>query len=141
MDQREANEALTRADSLGQQMRHRARWMAGSITAMGLLTIGMVLLIGLYGDNTTLRNLAYLTVLAALIGMNWYAHSRPVLLRRHLAVHYALTGVGVALFTCTVTVGLTVFPESLLWWIGGALLSGLPFFLSLSLNLVSSRQA
>lgn len=121
-------------------MRQRARWVAGGVAALGILTIAMVLVIGLNNDNTILSP-AFLAVLGALFCMNWYAYSRPVLLRRHLTAHFALTGAGVALFTLTVTLGITIFPESLLWWIGGALLSGLPFFLAVALNLVGTRRA
>lgn len=141
MDRQEASQALAHADSLGRRMRQRARWMAGGIAALGVSTIAMVLVIGLYDDVTAIRIPAFLAVLAALLGMNLYVSSRPVVLRRHLTAHFALTGLGVAFFTVTITVGAAVFPESLLWWIGGALLSGLPFFLAVLLNLVGARRA
>ncbi|MBB6172409.1 hypothetical protein HNR23_002469 [Nocardiopsis mwathae] len=141
MDQRQAIEALTRADELRREMARRADQVALVCGVLGVVTIAMVLTIGLASGETALWTPAYLVAIFALISMNWYAYSRPVALRHHLTVHYILTGAGVAFFALTVTTGPALFPDSTLWWTAGAALCGVPFFLAAVFNMVGVRKA
>ncbi|MGW8531486.1 hypothetical protein [Nocardiopsis sp. NPDC055824] len=141
LDRREAAEILDHADAVGRRIRGRARWTALTVTGLGALMVCAVLVVGLAPVGPAPRAVAYATAVLTLIAMNWYAYSRPVALRRHLTVHYVLTGAGVLLLTVTVSMGLTVFTGSVVWWSVGAALNGLPFLAAVLVNLVGVRRA
>ena len=140
MDRREAMEILGRAEVVGRRLRGGARWTALTVTGLGALMVCLVLVVGLAPGGAVVGAVAYALAVLTLPAMNWYAYSRPVALRHHLAVHYVLTGVGVVLLTVTVSVGLTVFADSVLWWSVGAALNGLPFLAAVLVNLVGVRR-
>jgi len=139
-DGREASELLEHAEAVGRRLRGGARWTALTVTGLGALMVCMVLAVGLAPGGAVVRTAAYAVAVLTLPAMNWYAYSRPVALRHHLAVHYVLTGVGVVLLTVTVTVGLTVFAGSVPWWSVGAALNGLPFLAAVLVNRVGVRR-
>ena len=129
MDSTDAQRALAAADAAAASVRGK-----GSLPAAGLALLGIAetVLILLFGAPLILHagSAGMILVIAPLIILTVVSASRSVVPRHHRSLYAILTGFGAAITVVTVTFGRGFFPESWAWWIVGAVLSGVPFYIA-----------
>ncbi|NUR84971.1 MAG: hypothetical protein HOY71_12880 [Nonomuraea sp.] len=140
MDRNEAERALAEAGATGSRMRAQVR--SRGIVAAGLGVLAAVILIVFGVLVPPPASYAIMTVgLAPLMALTIYTATRPVV-PRHYRTRYAVCGaVGALIYSVVVTVGSAVFPGSWAWWLPGALLTAVPFFVVAYLDLKAGRES
>ncbi|MEU0987197.1 hypothetical protein [Streptomyces sp. NPDC005953] len=127
MDKKEARESLASADVLASRMQGQ-RPRPGLIVF--LLGVAMLVMTAAYGllvqpDHPYAVPAVLLVPFFALV---IYTATRPVLPRHHRIKYAATTGIGAAVYSLTVTLGSAFFSGEPLWWLPGAVLCSVPFF-------------
>ncbi|MYT15709.1 hypothetical protein YWIDRAFT_05187 [Streptomyces sp. SceaMP-e96] len=128
MDRKEAREALTSADALASRIRRGARWRAPLAFLLGIV---MMVLTALYGllIQPSVRYAVPVVLLLPLFALVIYTATRPVVPRHYRALYAVITATGGGIYAVTVTLGTALFSGEPLWWVPGAILCALPFFL------------
>ncbi|MGV9595202.1 hypothetical protein ACWDR1_00895 [Streptosporangium sandarakinum] len=137
-ESRNAKEALDQAALLTHRMRTQGRWHLTFIALLGLVMFVLITATGILVDQS-LQMAGFLLALMTLFGLPAYTASRKVIPRHHRWV-YAATPIGGALLALTVSLGRTLFPDVAWWWVGGAIFSTLPFWVTITVNLVALRE-
>ncbi|GAB1695115.1 hypothetical protein [Krasilnikovia sp. M28-CT-15] len=127
MDQASAREALEVADAAASTARRRGRGGAMVYLLLGLTETLVIALIGgpLLGGPGGGFAIVMMLALLPLMMATMYSASRSATPRHSRSVNAALLGLAAALLAVTLTVGRAIFPGSYVWWIGGALFTGL----------------
>jgi len=129
MDSTDAQRALAAADAASASVRGK-----GSLPAAGLVLLGIAetVLILLFGAPLIVHggSAGMILVIAPLIILTVVSASRSVVPRHHHSLYAILTGIGVTITVVTMTFGRGFFPESWAWWIAGAVLAGVPFYVA-----------
>ncbi|MCX5451422.1 hypothetical protein [Streptomyces nigrescens] len=128
MDRKEARKALASADALASRIRRGARWRAPLVFLLGLV---MMLLTAMYGllIQPSVRYSVPVVLLLPLLVLVIYTATRPVVPRHYRALYAVITAAGAGIYTLTVTLGTALFSGEPLWWVPGAALCAVPFFL------------
>jgi hypothetical protein len=140
MDKKEAREALSSADALASRMHRGTRWHTPLLFLLGLLMMVMTAGHGLL-IQSSMRFALPVILLLPFFALVIYTATRPVLPRHHRALYSVITATGAGIYSLTVTLGTAVFSGEPLWWVPGAVLCALPFFLVGILDRKASRNA
>ncbi|EHN72309.1 hypothetical protein SMCF_8252 [Streptomyces coelicoflavus ZG0656] len=127
MDKKEAQEALDSAEALASRMRRGARLYTPLLLVLGLLMIVMTAVYGLVVQPSAPYAVP-VVLLLPFFALVIHTATRPVLPRRHRTLYAIITGTGAAVYSLTITLGSAVFSGEPLWWLPGAVLCGVPFF-------------
>jgi hypothetical protein len=138
MDSKKASEALASADALASRMRRAARWHTSLVFRLGLLMIVMTVAYGLL-IQPSVRYALPIVLLLPLFTLLIYTATRPVLPRHCRTLSAVITATEAAIYTLTVTLGTALFSGEPLWWVPGAVLCGVPFFLVCVLDRKAGR--
>ncbi|PBC85688.1 hypothetical protein SAMN05216511_1552 [Streptomyces sp. KS_16] len=128
MDKKEAREALASADALASRIRRGARWHAPLVFLLGLVMMALTALYGLL-IQPSVRYAVPVVLLLPLFALVIYTATRPVVPRHHRALYAVITATGGGVYALTVTLGTVLFSGEPLWWVPGAILCAVPFFL------------
>ncbi|WP_143046326.1 MULTISPECIES: hypothetical protein [unclassified Streptomyces] len=98
---------------------------------MFLLGLVMMALTALYGllIQPSVRYAVPVVLLLPLFALVIYTATRPVVPRHHRALYAVITATGGGVYALTVTLGTVLFSGEPLWWVPGAILCAVPFFL------------
>ncbi|MDT0303478.1 hypothetical protein [Streptomonospora wellingtoniae] len=137
MDLGQAREALERAEALGAEMgreRRKGRWISACLAALGAVAAAATAALGFVPNGLAVMPVALTAVVACAMALSWSA-VRAVVPRHYQLLCFSLGPVAGAACAVTVPLGFTVFRGEPLWWIAGALLTGLPFLVAAFANL------
>ncbi|MCG5216595.1 hypothetical protein [Streptosporangium sp. KLBMP 9127] len=136
MDKLAAQEALDAADSLNARMRDGAtkQWHVAAIFGLGLVMLVMTMTYGLMATQSG-PSPAFVILLVPLLFLIIFTAMQSVVPRGNRILYSIITPLGGAAYSVVVVVGRVVFPGELWWWLPGAFLCALPFFLVGYLNL------
>jgi hypothetical protein len=137
-DSKKASEAFASADALASRMRRGARWHTSLVFLLGLLMIVMTVAYGLL-IQPSVRYALPIVLLLPLFTLLIYTATRPVLPRHYRTLSAVITATEAAIYTLTVTLGTALFSGEPLWWVPGAVLCGVPFFLICVLDRKAGR--
>ncbi|MFF7727390.1 hypothetical protein [Streptomyces sp. NPDC008001] len=127
MDKKEAQEALASADALASRMRVRSRRPGLAVFLLGLAMMVMTAVFGLLIEPST-QYAVPAVLLIPFFALVIHTATRPVLARRYRTLYALTTAAGAAVYTLTVTLGTVLFSGEPLWWVPGAALCAVPFF-------------
>ena len=116
VDKQEAEQALASAEVLASRMRRGAR---SHVVGVVLLGLAMMVSTAVYG----------LLIQPSTLFLGIYTATRPVVPRHHRARYAVITSAGAGIYSLTVLIGTVKFSGEPLWWLPGAVLCALPFFL------------
>ncbi|WNM29197.1 hypothetical protein RKE30_01640 [Streptomyces sp. Li-HN-5-11] len=126
-DKKEAREALASADALASRMRRGSRRPGLAVFLLGLAMTVMTAAYGLLlGPSSPYAVPVFLLI--PLFALVVHTATRPVLARHHRALYAVMTASGAAIYSLTVTLGTVSFPGEPFWWVPGAVLCAVPFF-------------
>ncbi|MER5618728.1 hypothetical protein [Streptomyces sp. NPDC002215] len=128
MNKKEAREALASADALASQMRRGTRQHNRLVFLLGLVMMVMTAVYGLMIQPSA-RYAVPVVLLIPFFILVIYTATRPVLPRHYRALYAVITATGAGIYSLTVTLGTAYFSGEPLWWIPGAVLCAVPFFL------------
>jgi hypothetical protein len=140
VDKREAQEALTVADELSSRMRRKGRWHVTSVFLLGVAMLVLTLTYGLLIDSPAQSTTSVL-LLIPLFVLVVYTANQSVVARYHRTLYSIITPLGAVFYTVTVVFGKVFFHDALWWWVPGAFLCAVPFFLVALLNLRAGKDA
>ncbi|MEV6672410.1 hypothetical protein [Streptomyces sp. NPDC051162] len=128
MDKKEARDALASADVLASRIRSGTRRHATLVFLLGLV---MMVLTAVYGlvIQPSVRYAVPAVLLLPMILLVIYTATRPVVPRHYRVLYAVITAAGSGIYTLTVTLGTALFSGEPLWWVPGATLCAVPFFL------------
>ncbi|MFI0978263.1 hypothetical protein ACH4SP_14865 [Streptomyces sp. NPDC021093] len=127
MDKKEAREALASADALGSRMRRGNRRPGPVVFLLGLAMMMMTATYGLLVEPSSQIAIP-VVLLVPFFALVIYTATRPVMARHHRTLYALTTTAGATIYTLTVTLGTVFFSGEPLWWVPGAVLCGVPFF-------------
>lgn len=127
MDKKEAREALASADALASRMRGGNRRPGPVVFLLGLAMMVMTAVYGLLIEPST-QYAVPVVLLIPFFALVIYTATRPVLPRHYRTLYALTTTAGAAVYTLVVTLGTVFFSGEPLWWVPGAVLCGMPFF-------------
>ncbi|WP_051830325.1 MULTISPECIES: hypothetical protein [Streptomyces] len=128
MDRQEAQKALAAAETAASRLHEGARWHAAGVFLLG---IAMMVLTATYGllVQPSVPYAIPVGLLIPLLLLGVYTATRPVVPRHHRALYAVITSAGAGIYTLTVLLGTVEFSGEPLWWLPGAVLCAVPFFL------------
>lgn len=138
VDEKQAQDALASAEALASRMRRKNPWHVTVVFILGLAMLALTLTYGLLiepGTNSTTAILLLIPFFALVI----YTARQPVVPRHHRTLYSIITALGAGIYTITVVFGAVFFPGAPWWWIPGAFLCAMPFFLVGLLNIRARR--
>ncbi|MEU9003194.1 hypothetical protein ACFWBI_20375 [Streptomyces sp. NPDC059982] len=128
MDKKEAQEALDSANALGSRIRRGARWHTPLVFLLGLVMVVMTAIYGLL-IQPAVQYAIPVVLLLPFFALVVYTATRPVMPRHYRTLYAVITAIGAGIYSLTVALGAALFRGEPLWWIPGAILCGMPFFL------------
>ncbi|MFI6597064.1 hypothetical protein ACIBHX_12455 [Nonomuraea sp. NPDC050536] len=139
MDREQAEQALADARAAGSRIRAKARLHAVVAAGLGVLAVVILLVFGVLVPPPASYAITAVGLVPLLV-LIVYTSTRPVV-PRHYRSLYALCGAGGAgIYSAVVVVGSAVFPGSWAWWLPGALVTAVPFFVVAYLDLRAGRE-
>lgn len=139
-EDRGARASLDRAAFLAARMRAHGRWHRWFIALLGLVMFALVLGSGLL-LRPPLRGVGFTLALMSLLGLVVYTASRRVVPRHHRLLYAVVTPLGALVYALTVVLGAVFFPGVLWWWLVGAALCTLPFWVFVLVNVSVGRRS
>jgi hypothetical protein len=127
MDKDEARKVLDSVEELASRMRQGSRWSAPFAFVLGLLMVVMTAVHGLVVQPSA-PYVVPVVLLLPLFALVIHTATRPVLPRHHRTLYAVTTATGGGIHSLTVTLGSAAFSGEPLWWVPGAVLCGVPFF-------------
>ncbi|MFF9640379.1 hypothetical protein [Kitasatospora aureofaciens] len=128
VDKQEAEQALASAEVLASRMRRGARSHVVGVVLLGLAMMVSTAVYGLLIQPSTRYSMPF-GLLFPLLFLGIYTATRPVVPRHHRALYAVITSAGAGIYSLTVLIGTVKFSGEPLWWLPGAVLCALPFFL------------
>ncbi|RCG30544.1 hypothetical protein DQ384_14655 [Sphaerisporangium album] len=125
---------MSRAGEPAAWTRRERWWHVGSVFLLGLAMLVLTLAYGLLMDGPA-QSTTFVVLLIPLLVLVIYTARRPAVPRHHRTLYSSVTPIGAVLYAITVVFGRVFFPSALWWWVPGAILCALPFFLVGLLNL------
>ena len=127
MDKKEAREALASADALASRMRGGNQRPSLVVFLLGLAMMVMTAVYGLLIEPSS-EYAVPVVLLIPFFALVIYTATRPVLARHYRTLYALTTTAGAAVYSLTVTLGTVFFSGEPLWWVPGAVLCAVPFF-------------
>ncbi|WP_214326806.1 hypothetical protein [Nonomuraea sediminis] len=139
MDREQARQALEGVDALAAGMRAKARSRAWLAFGLGVAAAVILVVFGVLVPQPASYAITGVGIVP-LMTLVIYTATRPVVPRHYRTLYALCTTTGALLYSVVVTVGSAVFPGSLAWWLPGALVTAVPFFLVGYLDLRATRR-
>ncbi|MFD4532203.1 hypothetical protein ACFWNL_16935 [Kitasatospora sp. NPDC058397] len=127
VDKKEAEESLVAAEALASRMRQGARRRSVGVFLLGLTMLVLVASYGLLAQPSV-RYAIPVGMLIPLLMLGIHTATRPVVPRHHRALYAVVTSSGAGIYTLTVLLGTVYFSGRAVWWLPGAVLCAVPFF-------------
>ncbi|MFE4368009.1 hypothetical protein ACFRMN_07145 [Streptomyces sp. NPDC056835] len=128
MDKNEAADALASADDLASRMRQGGGSRHLLVFLLGIVMLVMTAVYGLLIQPNVEYALPVFLLLPFFL-LVIYTATRPVLPRHYRNRYAVITASGAGIYSLTVTLGSVLFSGEPLWWVPGAMLCAVPFFL------------
>ncbi|HET6858728.1 MAG TPA: hypothetical protein VFH94_16765 [Streptomyces sp.] len=128
MNKKEAADALASADALTSRMRQGGGRRYLLVFLLGVVMLAMTAVYGLLIQPNMEYALPVVLLLPFFL-LVIYTATRPVLPRHYRGLYAVITAGGAGVYSLTVTLGTAVFSGEPLWWLPGAVLCAVPFFL------------
>lgn len=128
MEPTEAALALDQADCLTTMTRRTGRWYFRYLVLFAVASFLLATLMGVLGGRIGAAVLTPLFV-GFVVFLTVWSQKHTTMIRGFHRLHLSVIGAWTGLWAVTVIVGMTWFPEKVIWWVSGGIAMAVPCLL------------